>query len=124
MDLEYDRNRGFDRRCRIRSNVIARSVALDIRRTELGHHDNFAVAFDSRIFGPAIVYGSHRHFHSAGEFQEPRTHVRLDRRRINPAIMRVATRMIVQVRFFMWLAEFRDSENNVLALMCEKPKAK
>jgi len=24
----------------------------------------------------------------------------------------------------LWLAEFRDSENNVLALMCEKPKAK
>ena len=23
----------------------------------------------------------------------------------------------------LWLAEFRDSENNVLALMCEKPKA-
>ena len=22
----------------------------------------------------------------------------------------------------LWLAEFRDSENNVLALMCEKPK--
>ena len=24
----------------------------------------------------------------------------------------------------LWLAEFRDSENNVLALMCEKPKAR
>src|SRR5436305_3501668 len=24
----------------------------------------------------------------------------------------------------LWLAEFRDSENNVLALMCEKPKDK
>jgi hypothetical protein len=24
----------------------------------------------------------------------------------------------------LWLAEFRDSENNVLALMCEKPKQK
>ncbi len=24
----------------------------------------------------------------------------------------------------LWLAEFRDSENNVLALLCEKPKAK
>jgi predicted enzyme related to lactoylglutathione lyase len=24
----------------------------------------------------------------------------------------------------LWLAEFRDSENNVLALMCEKPKEK
>ena len=24
----------------------------------------------------------------------------------------------------LWLAEFRDSENNVLALMCEKPKGK
>jgi methylmalonyl-CoA/ethylmalonyl-CoA epimerase len=23
----------------------------------------------------------------------------------------------------LWLAEFRDSENNVMALMCEKPKA-
>jgi hypothetical protein len=23
----------------------------------------------------------------------------------------------------LWSAEFRDSENNVLALMCEKPKA-
>lgn len=23
----------------------------------------------------------------------------------------------------LWLAEFRDSENNVLALMCEKPKS-
>jgi methylmalonyl-CoA/ethylmalonyl-CoA epimerase len=23
----------------------------------------------------------------------------------------------------LWLAEFRDSENNVLALMCEKPRA-
>jgi predicted enzyme related to lactoylglutathione lyase len=23
----------------------------------------------------------------------------------------------------LWMAEFRDSENNVLALMCEKPKA-
>lgn len=23
----------------------------------------------------------------------------------------------------LWLADFRDSENNVLALMCEKPKA-
>jgi predicted enzyme related to lactoylglutathione lyase len=22
----------------------------------------------------------------------------------------------------LWLAEFRDPENNVLALMCEKPK--
>jgi hypothetical protein len=22
----------------------------------------------------------------------------------------------------LWLAEFRDSENNLLALMCEKPK--
>ena len=24
----------------------------------------------------------------------------------------------------LWLAEFRDSENNILALLCEKPKAK
>jgi len=24
----------------------------------------------------------------------------------------------------LWLAEFRDSENNVLALLCEKPKAR
>jgi len=24
----------------------------------------------------------------------------------------------------LWLAEFRDSEDNVLALLCEKPKAK
>ena len=24
----------------------------------------------------------------------------------------------------LWLAEFRDSENNVLALMCERPRAK
>jgi catechol 2,3-dioxygenase-like lactoylglutathione lyase family enzyme len=23
----------------------------------------------------------------------------------------------------LWLAEFRDSENNVMALMCERPKA-
>ena len=52
------------------------------------------MAVDPRFFGPVTVYGSHRHFHSAGECQEARTHVRLDRNKINPAIMRAAIRMI------------------------------
>lgn len=33
MDLEYHRNRGFDRRCRIGRNVFARACALDSLRT-------------------------------------------------------------------------------------------
>src|SRR5207237_448635 len=35
MDLEPHRNRGSDRRCRIRSNVFARTCALNFRRTKL-----------------------------------------------------------------------------------------
>ncbi len=73
MDLEYDRNRGFDRRCRIRSNVIARSIALDFRGTHLGHHDNAAVALDPGLFGPPTDVGSHRYFRSTGRRdQRPR----------------------------------------------------
>ena len=41
--------------------------ALDFRPTQLGHHDNTSVALDSGFFGPAIVYGSRRQFHSTGE---------------------------------------------------------
>jgi len=33
MDLEYHRNRGLDRRCRIGRNVFARACPLDSRRT-------------------------------------------------------------------------------------------
>ena len=66
LDLEFGRTSRSDGRRWVGSNFLARSAAPDLCRTQLGHHDNFAVALDSRLFGPAAVYGSHRYFHSTG----------------------------------------------------------
>jgi hypothetical protein len=69
MDLERHRNSRFDQCGRIGSNFLARTAAVDFRRTQLGHHGDFAVALDPRLFGSATFRSSHRDFHSLGEAQ-------------------------------------------------------
>jgi hypothetical protein len=62
LDLESSWNARSERRDRLRRDFVARPSAVDFLRTELGHHDNVAVAFDSRFFGSTSICSSHRHF--------------------------------------------------------------